>query len=63
MGELVALVLHPGALGRFAGRSSQPSALAGSGSRQAHPCSERPAPRPSAERRNAPLQLKVVEHG
>jgi hypothetical protein len=62
MAELVAL-LRPDALSRFAGRSSQPSALAGSGSRQARPSSERPALRPSAYRSNAPLELKGVEHG
>ena len=62
MGELVAF-LRTAALGRSAGRSSQPSALAGSGSRQTHPCSELPAFRPSAGRSNAPLQLKGAEHG
>jgi hypothetical protein len=62
MTELVAF-LCPGALGRIAGRSSQPSALAGSGSRQTHPCSELPALRPRAGQSNAPLQLKGVAHG
>ena len=50
MGELVAS-LRSDALGRFAGRSSQPSALAGSGCRQdalvapVHHRSDRPAKR------------------
>jgi hypothetical protein len=62
MGELVA-PLRSDALGRFAGRSSQPSALAGSGSRQARPSSEQPALRPRADRSIAPLQLKEGRHG
>ena len=77
MGELVAAVLHRSrALGRFASRSSQPSALAGSGSRQdALVASARRLPpagnhppgpsKPAAEagRALAPLQLKGFEHG
>jgi hypothetical protein len=62
MDELVA-VLRRDALDRLASRSSQPSALAGSGSRRARPSSERPALRPSADRNIAPLQLMGVKYG
>ena len=56
MAELVGYLRRP-ALVQLAGCSSQPSALAGSGSCQARPRSDQPASRTSARFPNtAPLQ-------